>query len=161
MPARNKAAGKAAAVSGNGAGTPDNSNGRANGDGRGTRLVIVESPALVLWTTGMSLMLLTLAFIRLGSPTSTTEVTVAASFLFLLPVYINSLTGGYASSRFKQLRHKGCWTFIYASVFVAIVAFMRDWPLWVSGVSSGLGIAASLVLFSIARFSSQGGRNIS
>jgi DNA topoisomerase I len=45
VPARNKAAGKAAAVSGNGAGAPDNGNGRGNSDGRGTRLVIVESPA--------------------------------------------------------------------------------------------------------------------
>ena len=45
VPARNKAAGKAAAVSGNGAGGPDNGNGRGDGNGRGTRLVIVESPA--------------------------------------------------------------------------------------------------------------------
>jgi DNA topoisomerase-1 len=45
VPPRNKTAGKAAAVSGNGAGAPDNRNGRGNGDGRGTRLVIVESPA--------------------------------------------------------------------------------------------------------------------
>ena len=48
MPARSKAAGKAATASDNGAGTPNGSGkrpGGGGGNGHGTRLVIVESPA--------------------------------------------------------------------------------------------------------------------
>jgi hypothetical protein len=116
--------------------------------------------SLIFWAIVAALTAFALAAGRLGLPASWGDVAVAASFLLLMPIIANTLTCGYAASWFRRLPHTACWTFAYALAFVALCAPRLGWPLWVSWVCGGLGVASS-VLLSIARPRLGSGPNVS
>jgi hypothetical protein len=118
-------------------------------------MAIFRFRSLMVWAVFATLAAFAVGALHLGWPPSVTNVALAGAYLFITPVWVNIITGGYAASRFRRFSHKGWWILAYGMAFVTICAPRLHWSLAVTGVLGALSVATAGTLLSIARLESR------